>query len=592
MKSKITLIMIIGLILIVPAVYSQIFLGTVQGYITNSTGGNVSGAYVEAQVSGLSGAGSSGSTYSQADGFYIIANLDMSGGETITVSANKSNAFGTNTTTADGFGAAYANVTLEEVPFPPSITTIADTHNNTLIVFNWTSGTDPQGSDTYDVWQLVGVQTINNASAPVNKTYLDFDYYTWRVKTCSVVGCSAWTTDAFNLSNSAPPAPILDDVPDGISNQITFNWTSGGADPDGDTTYFVFDLDGDQTIGAIPPLNETVSVTSHTWKVKECDDWECSAWSQDTFTITNDPPSTPSLVLQNHTTQTSASLNWTSGVDPELAGTYDEFKLNDDPVISPATAPIEVNLSGIQRIVWKVRTCDISGSCSAYNTSTFIKFECIPEEPGRVSQGGGGGGGSPGIGKKPLEEIICRENWMCSGWEDCRDDARQTRQCWDINECGKSRFKPREERPCTPAHCYNSKKDSDEEGIDCGGKYCKICVEIEEPGVIEKLRSRISVLPFAEPILNIMLFVVKLVLALILLTVLLIIFFWVFFRTKSRKVLLFVRLKRVKKKKGKARKDYVKKINALYKKVHNHMDKKKRIDNEILELMKEVKKWE
>ena len=86
--------------------YAQIYLGTVDGYVFYMNNSLVTSASVSAAVSGCSGSGCSGLVLSQSNGYYVIANLNLPVGGTITVNAVKENASGSNSGTADSFQAA------------------------------------------------------------------------------------------------------------------------------------------------------------------------------------------------------------------------------------------------------------------------------------------------------------------------------------------------------------------------------------------------------------------------------------------------------------------------------------------------------
>ena len=380
MDNKKIIILAIALICIITGIYlayADILLGTVEGYVFNTTGNLVISADVTVNVSGCSGSSCGGTTQTDAGGYYVITNLDISAGDTIKVEANKTSEYGNNSGTADAFQAAYINITIAKVPNPPTLEPINDTHDNSIIVFNWTNYTDPQGLATFNVWLFNSI-TYSNVSSPQNKTNVEFKEYTWYVKTCNAYGCSAWSSDTFNVSNLAPPVPVLTAQTDNINNTRFFNWTSGGADPDGDSTYFDFQIDSDAVESNVTPIiNKTLGFGAHTWKVRECDAWECSSWASDTFTVTNNAPTAPSLT--NQTDQYSPetlTLQWTSGTDPDGHATYDEYRFNGT-LSTPATSPQTEVLTGvIDFFVWEVRTCDVNGACSSWVNNTFIKYVC------------------------------------------------------------------------------------------------------------------------------------------------------------------------------------------------------------------------
>ena len=373
-KGLILLVLAISLLMPVSA---QILLGTVDGFIVNVTGGTVANASVNASVVGCSGVGCSENATSGSNGYYLVTNLDIDSGNTILVVANKTNSFGNNTGTAGAFSTATINVTIAPVPNPPTLVAINDTHNNTFILFNWTPGIDPGSLPTYDIFVFDGT-SFNNTNPTQNRSFVSFSLHTWSVQTCNSFGCSAQSTDTFNVTNSPPPAPTLQDVPNTVQNNITFNW-SLVTDIDNDTVTYRFRLDSQATeTNVTPPLNRPgLSFGSHTWRVQACDPFDCSSFSTDTFSITNNPPSAPNLTDINDTTNTIITFTWISGTDLDNETTYDEFQFNSSTLLSNVTSPQTTDLTGIiAYVTWRVRTCDIRGACSAYSNDSFIRFEC------------------------------------------------------------------------------------------------------------------------------------------------------------------------------------------------------------------------
>src|SRR3989338_8871319 len=89
-------------------------------------------------------------------------------------------------------------------------------------------------------------------------------------------------------------------------------------------------------------------------------------------------------------------------------------------------------------------------------------------ETGAGGAGGGGAGGVP----------ACKESWECLEWGECSPAEYQTRTCIDNRRCGTIRNKPSEIQRCNyvtrPANCFDNIKNSNEEGVDCGGN-CVSC---------------------------------------------------------------------------------------------------------------------
>ena len=360
-------------------VQGQILLGITHGYVFNSTGGFIVNATVSVVVNGCSGVGCSGTGTTDSGGYYLIANLNLPAGGTVNVSANKSFARGNSTGIADGFQVAEVNVTMTTVPSAPSLVPVNDSHNQSFFLLNWTSGIDPDSLPTYDQLQFDSEST-QNATAPQNRTNLDFASYTWQVRTCNAFACSDFASDTFLVYNNPPPAPILQDQNNTVSNAVQLNWTSGGADPDGDPTHFNFRIDSQALqINVTPIYNvSNLSFGNHTWKVQECDPYECSAFSTDVFEVINNAPSPPTLIDQGDTYDDSVTLTWTSGIDPDGDSTYDDYDFNGTTYITNATSPQTESLTGvIDYFYWRVRTCDIYDACSEYVSDTFIHYLCV-----------------------------------------------------------------------------------------------------------------------------------------------------------------------------------------------------------------------
>ncbi|RLE42548.1 hypothetical protein DRJ19_03945, partial [Candidatus Woesearchaeota archaeon] len=278
---------------------------------------------------------------------------------------------------------------------------------------------------------------------------LAFKTYTWGVRTCNADCCSPWIYDTFEVYNNPPPAPILVDELDTHSNTVELEWSSGGADPEGDATYFNLMFDGTLYTNVMSPMTFSgLSYGSHTWKVQECDPWDCSSWSVDTFSVTNNAPSEPILEEINHTSESRIVLRWTSGIDPDGDPTYDEYQFETNAIVSPATSPQIESVSGVKVYTWRVRTCDVTGACSKWVRDDFIRYECPPcvcECPPcppcrrRVS------GGKVVYVCPP--ELVCNESWVCEEWGPCIGGI-QERECIDINKCNTTCHKPPTIRRC------------------------------------------------------------------------------------------------------------------------------------------------
>ncbi len=117
-----------------------------------------------------------------------------------------------------------------------------------------------------------------------------------------------------------------------------------------------------------------VSFGSHTWQCRTCNDYVCSDWEFDTFELTNNPPSEPVLIPQEHTEKTDITFNWDSGVDPDGDETYDQFYFNGE--ITTEESPVtKTELDTYACYIWGVRTCDIYDYCSDWVYDEFTICE-------------------------------------------------------------------------------------------------------------------------------------------------------------------------------------------------------------------------
>ncbi|MGC8850975.1 MAG: hypothetical protein ACP5O3_01960 [Candidatus Micrarchaeia archaeon] len=374
-------------LLLLASTAAAIDLGTCGGYIKYANGSIAPGATVVVQVNDCTGSPNcQKTTTSQANGYYVVANLKIdSAGTIVTVTANQSNYQGSNTGTANSEYAAFVNVTLCRAPSQPTLTLVPDSHVPSATM-SWAGGIDPDGNPTYDQFQLDSNQVLNNSFPPQTASGLTYSTHSWRVRTCNAGCCSNWATDSFTITNAQPTTPQLTVQGNTANNTVTLHWTSG-TDADGDSVYDEFQLDSNPVISPAtsPRVESTLSFGWHTWRVRTCDNTtasnSCSAWNSSSFQVINNPPSPPQLAVQGNTHSTSVLLSWASGTDPDGHTTHDEFQLDSNPVISPATSPQTTSGLSFSTHSWKVRTCDSFGACSAWNSSAFTVFNNPPTVP-------------------------------------------------------------------------------------------------------------------------------------------------------------------------------------------------------------------
>lgn len=279
---------------------------TVDGYIFNMSLGTVSGANVTITVSGCSGSCCSANVLSQSNGYYVATGLQASSGDTVTSSAVKNAASGSNTGSISSFLISQVNVTLCQPPSAPSLTSPANgntTHNGSNRVFSWTSGTDPFGFSIFDQFVLDST-TYNNTASPTTRN-LSSGSHTWYSNTCNSRCCNSSSSRTVSVTNAAPTAPTLTAEPDTSDTSATLEWTSG-TDSDGDTTRDEFQLSNlsdyssnvsSDNSASSPKTVSSLSAGSIFWRVRTCDNVTCSNYSSDVFVISSGAgPSAPAGV--------------------------------------------------------------------------------------------------------------------------------------------------------------------------------------------------------------------------------------------------------------------------------------------------------
>jgi len=395
------------------------FVGTIEGYVRYLNGTLAgSSANINVSVASCSGSGCSGSTSTDANSYYVLANLNLQSGSSLTATAGKNLHRGSNTTTANAFKAASANITICQAPSAPTQTAAVDNHdtNRTL---SWTSGTDPNGFDTYDVFQFASNASITNATSPQAVSGLSLgNSYSWTVQTCNTFNgngcCSSTSSDTFSVTNAAPSAPTLVDEPNTGSTTASLEWTSG-TDADGDPTrdeiQFSDRSDFSNVISSSTNTTSPYSVaslentTTYWWRVRTCDAFgACSSYASDNFTMYT---CTTSVVV-------SSGGGGGGGGGGSTCGGFNECQWGD------------VGCRGNARMV-----------CGNFDGDAFLEFNIIPCPAWQKCVNGA-----------CVER--CTENWQCESWGPCSLAGVQTRTCEDVHLCGTDDYMPATQRGCVP----------------------------------------------------------------------------------------------------------------------------------------------
>lgn len=371
------------------SVNAQIYVGTCGGYIFYMNSSRAPGSSVTITVAGCSGSGCSGAYTSQSNGYYVVANLNLPAGGTVNGVATNGLYSGTNSTTANAEYAAFMNITLCRPPSTPVLVDQPDTQY-VNVSLQWTNGTDFDGYPTYTQFQLDSDPWIITSS-PYNTT-VALGLHTWRVRTCNALCCSPIASDSFNVYCQPPSTPVLTPQPDTHNNSVSFQWING-TDPNGNPTYTQFQLNAGPWIITSSPYNASgLPFATHVWRVRTCNSMCCSGVGTDAFDVYNNPPSVPQLVIIPDSNTSNVTLDWTSGIDPDGDGTYDQYgfrRFDQAYTTLNASPPVpETGLSG--SYFWRVRTCDTFDWCSNWNESSFTTLSCGPG-PSICPPCGGGG---------------------------------------------------------------------------------------------------------------------------------------------------------------------------------------------------------
>ena len=186
-----------------------------------------------------------------------------------------------------------------------------------------------------------------------------------------------------NITICYPPSvPSLTDVPDGTNTTVIFNWASG-TDPLGLAIHDDFKLDAAITSPATSPQTRTASYASHSWGARTCNNYCCSSWAADSFTITCAAPSAPSLTPVPDSHNTTAKFTWISGTDPLGKPVHDVFVL-DGSTTDPGVSPITRTSLSFASHTWSVKTCN-ADCCSALSSNTFTIFNNPPSAPNNTN---------------------------------------------------------------------------------------------------------------------------------------------------------------------------------------------------------------
>src|SRR3989344_4034277 len=117
-----------------------------------------------------------------------------------------------------------------------------------------------------------------------------------------------------NITIAALPIPpALTAEPDTTNTSVILEWINGSDQNTPPLSLFhEFRIDYGSFGNQSSSVNMTnLSIGSHTWDVRACNNYECSSTQSDTFLIINDPPTAPTVQNISDSSNTSAVFNWT-----------------------------------------------------------------------------------------------------------------------------------------------------------------------------------------------------------------------------------------------------------------------------------------
>jgi hypothetical protein len=280
-------------------------VGVVDGYITDPLGATVSGATVTVTIQGCSGAGCSGVYTSEGDGYYVVGNLNLNSGDTVSVSATKGSETGSNSGTASG-SVLRVNVQICAPPTAPTLVPQSDSHSTASKNLNWTNVTLGYYSEPLtDQINFDGAGYVN-ATSPYSTGTLTYKTYTWYVRSVGYCASSA-SSDTFQIYNDPPSKPNAtpEEYTDTTETTLEFE---PGVDPESDVVYHELQLSNESDFSVLIYNVTNLTTTSYDvtsleaftiyyWRVRTCDGFSCSDWDTDIFFTYECPGGPPGLLV-------------------------------------------------------------------------------------------------------------------------------------------------------------------------------------------------------------------------------------------------------------------------------------------------------
>ena len=288
---KLSLILLL-LVITISVAHAGIYLGVVEGYISYINGTKIGGANVTIYVHDCSD-GCTGSGQTDANGYYVIGNLNIPANGLVDVSSVFNEFHGSGTFTADSYGTAEANLTLHTTPGLPNLNvTIPDTHGDEVNIY-CSPGDDKNEGETPWVEVFLDGNSLGSSQEFNQTVTVSYGSHEVKCKTCDTYECSGYVTNVFSLENNSPSEPVLNEFSSLDKHEANLEWQSG-VDPNGDIVHDDLIFNGATYDNVSSPFNVNGLdyFKLYKWSVRTCDDkGACSNWVTSSFVTYYCPPS-------------------------------------------------------------------------------------------------------------------------------------------------------------------------------------------------------------------------------------------------------------------------------------------------------------
>ncbi|MDO7868518.1 PKD domain-containing protein [Nocardioides jiangxiensis] len=292
-------------------------------------------------------------------------------------------------TVTDRYGASSSTTVTVNVgnaaPSAVGTATPAAPHPGSVVTFDATRSSDPDGDALTYLWDFGGGDTATTASA--THTWASLGSYPVTLTVTDAFGASDTTTLTVVVSNRAPvvsaavtpAAPLPGDV-------VTFDGT-GSSDPDGDALTYLWDFGGGDTASTAKATRSWSAPGSHTGTLTVTDAFGASSSTTVTVTVANTAPTASfTFAPQPLYTGVTATFDASASSDQESPGslTY-AWSVDGGAPVEGATLARSFGQPGSHSVALRVTDAD-GASSTAYRT--VIVARRVACEGSSVTRGG------------------------------------------------------------------------------------------------------------------------------------------------------------------------------------------------------------